>query len=150
MVSAPALPRYFIQFKKRAKRMPNTIMEIVVSMTPSTTPMAIPVIAECPRASEKKAIRLLTIIVPSRPKSGVMRMTARKACRINSYSNISVLLLFARMRFMVAPDGCPAPGLNPVIRHGNPVLGGITKGLLKGFGRIYFLRCSFFLHRFIH
>ena len=40
---------------------------------------------ECPSASEKNAILLLTIIVPRIPNSGVMIRTARNAFTIKSY-----------------------------------------------------------------
>ena len=84
-VSAPALPRYLIQFKSRANRIPKMIMDKVVSVMPRITPRAMPVMAECPSASEKNAILLLTIMVPSRPKSGVMSRMAISAFFINSY-----------------------------------------------------------------
>ena len=41
--------------------------------------MAMPVKAECPRASEKKAMRLSTTMVDSRPKRGVTTSTASRA-----------------------------------------------------------------------
>ena len=41
--------------------------------------MAMPVSALCPSASEKKAMRLSTAIVPSRPKSGVISKSASSA-----------------------------------------------------------------------
>ena len=49
------------------------------------TPTAIPVKAECPSASEKNAILLLTIIVPRIPNNGVMIRTATNALTIKSY-----------------------------------------------------------------
>ena len=53
---------------------------------PSTIPMAIPVNAECPSASEKKAILLFTIIVPNMAKIGEIKIMARKAFFIKAYS----------------------------------------------------------------
>ena len=61
------------------------IMDKVVSVMPRITPRAMPVMAECPSASEKNAILLLTIMVHSRPKSGVMSRMAISAFFINSY-----------------------------------------------------------------
>ncbi len=75
----------FIRFNTSANIMANMTIEIFVSMTPSTTPIAIPVKAECPRASEKKAILLLTIIVPRIPNKGVISRIAKKAFFIKSY-----------------------------------------------------------------
>ena len=46
---------------------------------PHKAPMAIPVKAEWPSASEKKDIRLWTTIVDSRPNRGVMTSTASRA-----------------------------------------------------------------------
>ena len=48
-------------------------------LRPHRAPMAMPVKAECPRASEKKAIRLSTTIVDRRPNRGVMTSTASRA-----------------------------------------------------------------------
>ena len=51
---------------------------------PQRAPMAMPVKAECPRASEKKAIRLSTTMVDSRPNRGVTTRTASRAFFIKS------------------------------------------------------------------
>lgn len=48
-------------------------------------PMAIPVRAECPNASEKNAILLLTIMVPNMAKIGVTNTIAINAFFINAY-----------------------------------------------------------------
>ena len=50
---------------------------------PSTTPMAMPVSALWPSASEKNAILLSTAIVPSMPNSGVMSRIASSAFFMN-------------------------------------------------------------------
>jgi hypothetical protein len=65
--------------------MAKAIIEISVLTTPKIVPIATPVNAECPSASEKKAIRLFTIIVPKIPKSGVMIRIANRAFFIKSY-----------------------------------------------------------------
>lgn len=61
-------------------------MHITGFFAPSITPMAIPVNALCPRASEKNAILLFTAIVPSIPNNGVTSRTAIKAFFIKSNS----------------------------------------------------------------
>ena len=74
----------FSRFNTSAKTMAKAIMVRFVSATPSTTPMAMPVSAECPSASEKNAILLLTIMVPRMPNSGVMIRMASSAFFIKS------------------------------------------------------------------
>ena len=74
-----------IQFNKKANAIANTIIEILVSDTPRITPIAIPVKAECPSASEKNAILLFTIIVPKIPNNGVIMSMASNAFFIKSY-----------------------------------------------------------------
>ena len=86
-VSVDASTRLLIWFKSNANTMANNAMEMLVSFTPNTTPTAIPVSAEWPNASEKKAIFRLTIIVPMIPNKGVITKTARKADFIKSYCN---------------------------------------------------------------
>ena len=54
----------------------------VGSLKPHSAPMAMPVKAEWPRASEKKDIRLCTTMVESRPNRGEMTSTASRACFI--------------------------------------------------------------------
>ena len=76
-----------IWLRSKAKAIANTHMERLVSSIPNTTPMAMPVRAECPKASEKKAIFRFTIMVPIIPNKGVMISTARKAYFIKSYSS---------------------------------------------------------------
>ena len=71
--------------KEQIKTIPKITMDRFVSGIPHTTPTAIPVRAECPNASEKNAILLLTIIVPRMPNSGVIIRTARNAFLIKSY-----------------------------------------------------------------
>lgn len=68
-----------ILFNSSANTTAKITMEIFVSGIPHTTPTAIPVSAECPRASEKYAIFLLTIMVPISPNSGVMISIAANA-----------------------------------------------------------------------
>ena len=63
----------------------NTTIDIFVSEIPSIMPIAIPVNAECPKASEKNASLLFTIIVPKIPNSGVMINIAINAFFIKSY-----------------------------------------------------------------
>ena len=73
-------------------------MDRFVLVIPKIVPIATPVIAECPRASEKKAMRLFTIIVPNIPNSGVIMRIASIAFFIKSYSiqengsSISIIL----------------------------------------------------------
>ena len=52
---------------------------------PNNIPIAIPVNAECPSASEKKAILLLTIIVPNIAKIGDINNIAISAFFIKAY-----------------------------------------------------------------
>ena len=63
--------------------MPKISIAAIWFSQPSITPMAMPVSALWPRASEKKAILLSTAIVPSRPKSGVMSSIASSAFFMN-------------------------------------------------------------------
>ena len=94
-VSVEAATRLLIWFSSKANTMANTAMEKSVFPTPSTTPTAIPVKAECPSASEKKAIFRLTTIVPISPNKGVIISTARNANLIKSYcshANIPICL----------------------------------------------------------
>jgi hypothetical protein len=62
-----------------ARRMEKASIAHNGSRIPKTTPMAIPVKAEWPKASEKKAILLLTTMVPKRPNRGVTNKTANRA-----------------------------------------------------------------------
>lgn len=84
-VSVDEATRLLIWFRSNANAMANTAIERFVSSTPSTTPSAIPVSAECPNASEKNAIFRLTIIVPINPNKGVITKIAKKAYLIKSY-----------------------------------------------------------------
>ena len=68
----------------RPNKMPNITIHTIGFPMPRTTPIAIPVKALCPSASEKNAILLFTAIVPSIPKSGVSKRTARRAFFIKS------------------------------------------------------------------
>ena len=57
MIVSDSIPcLLFILLRRSANKTANTIMDIFVSETPKTTPIAIPVSAECPSASEKNAI----------------------------------------------------------------------------------------------
>ena len=87
IVSADAIFALPIWFNSSAKIIAKMTIERFVSATPHTTPTAIPVSAECPNASEKYAIFLLTIIVPISPKSGVMMRIAISAFLIKPKSS---------------------------------------------------------------
>ena len=54
------------------------------SAIPKITPIPTPVRAECPRASEKKAMPLFTTRVPSKENSGMTSRTASRARRMKS------------------------------------------------------------------
>ena len=56
---------------------------------PQIQPMAMPVKAECPRASEKKLIRPVTIMVERMPNSGAISNIASNAFRMNSQRSSS-------------------------------------------------------------
>ena len=62
----------------------NIIERLMLEM-PSTIPMAMPVNAECPSASEKNAILLFTIMVPNTAKIGVTKIMAINAFFIKVY-----------------------------------------------------------------
>lgn len=85
-VSVDTVFLLFILFSNNANRTAKISMDRFISANPNIDPSAIPVKAECPRASEKNAIRLLTIIVPRIPNRGVMINMARRAFFINVYS----------------------------------------------------------------
>ena len=74
-----------MRFISRAKTMAKTTMTALYRVMPSSTPMPTPVRAEWPRASEKKAMPLLTTMVPRRANRGMMSSTANRALRIKSY-----------------------------------------------------------------
>ena len=82
MVSVEAIFMLPILFSSRAKITAKITMESVVSCIPKITPAAIPVSAEWPNASEKYAIFLFTIMVPSSPKRGVIIKMAKRAFRM--------------------------------------------------------------------
>ena len=69
------------------KRMENARAKLIAAhigwARPHKAPMAMPVKAEWPKASEKKDIRLWTTMVERRPKRGEMTNTARRAVAIN-------------------------------------------------------------------
>ena len=79
MVSVEAIFRLLILFNSNANATANITMEIVVSCIPNTTPTAIPVKAECPKASLKYAIFLFTIMVPRSANKGVIISIANSA-----------------------------------------------------------------------
>ena len=60
-------------------------LETTGLLMPSRAPIAMPVRAEWPRASEKKASLWSTTMVPIIPNNGVIRRIARKAFFIKSY-----------------------------------------------------------------
>ena len=70
--------------KSRAMTTAKTTAAPTGRVRPQRAPMAMPVKAEWPRASEKKAMRLSTTMVESRPKRGVTTRTARSAFFIKS------------------------------------------------------------------
>jgi hypothetical protein len=75
----------FILFKSNANTTANTSIAMFVSAIPNNVPIATPVMAECPKASEKNAILLFTIIVPRIPNKGVTIRIARRAFFIKLY-----------------------------------------------------------------
>jgi hypothetical protein len=75
----------FILFNNMANAIANISIAILVSARPNKVPIATPVSAECPKASEKKAILLFTIIVPRIPNKGVIIRIARRAFFIKLY-----------------------------------------------------------------
>ena len=79
IVSALILEWCFTNVMSTAQIRPNSSIALIWLCQPSTTPMAMPVSALCPSASEKNAILLSTAIVPSMPNSGVSRTIAISA-----------------------------------------------------------------------
>ena len=67
------------QVKSRANTTASATAHQVASTRPHRVPMATPVKAECPRASEKKAMRFSTTMVDSSPKRGEMTRMASRA-----------------------------------------------------------------------
>jgi hypothetical protein len=84
-VSVDTVFLLLILFRNSANIIPNIKIVILVSIIPNNVPIATPVRAECPRASEKNAILLLTIIVPRIPNNGVIISIASNAFFIKSY-----------------------------------------------------------------
>ena len=84
-VSVEESREFLIRFISSANTIANIIIAGLYSDRPSMTPIPTPVSEEWPRASEKNAIPLLTIRVPSIANSGMIRITARNAFRMNSY-----------------------------------------------------------------
>ena len=70
-------------FSSNAKITAKNITDIFTLDIPNRVPIAIPHIAECPRASEKKAILLFTIIVPNIANTGDTNIIAINAFFIN-------------------------------------------------------------------
>ena len=83
-VSEDKPPRRRTQAMAKVRTRAKPIIDHMGSARPRITPMAMPVKAACPTASEKKAMRLATTTVPSAPSKGEMRSTASKASRMNS------------------------------------------------------------------
>ena len=81
-VSADDIREWRIRFISSAKITANTTITSEVFATPSSSPMPTPVSAECPSASEKKDIPLLTTSVPSMENSGIISTMASSALRI--------------------------------------------------------------------
>ena len=91
--------------------MANRHMERLVSCWPNTTPMAMPVKAECPRASEKKSHFPIDNHCPHQAKQGRDNQYGQKRIlhkiilqpRENSHRSLSfpILLLW---RLNIAPD----------------------------------------------
>ena len=79
-VSLAMLVCWRTRVNSRAITRENTTAAPTGWVKPHRAPMAMPVKAECPRASEKKAMRLSTTMVESRPKRGVTTRTANRAC----------------------------------------------------------------------
>jgi hypothetical protein len=86
MVSVDVVVEALTMDIPRASRIEKASMAHNGSDMPRMTPMAIPVSAECPRASEKKAILLLTTIVPKIPNMGVMSRIAKRAFCIKPWA----------------------------------------------------------------
>ena len=59
------------------------------AVSPRMEPMAMPVKAECPRASEKKLMRPVTIMVLRIPNRGAISSRASRAFFIKSHWSIS-------------------------------------------------------------
>ena len=78
-VSLAIRVRLCTQVKSRAKTTASATAHQVASTRPQRVPMATPVKAECPRASEKKAMRFSTTMVDSSPKRGEMTRMASRA-----------------------------------------------------------------------
>ena len=89
MVSAAWLERLRTQEKSREKATLNNTAAQVGEARPQMAPMAMPVNAECPRASEKKLILPVTIMVERSPKRGAMHSSASRAFFIKSQWSIS-------------------------------------------------------------
>ena len=70
--------------KSRAMTTEKTTAAPTGWVRPHSAPMAMPVKAEWPKASEKKAMRLSTTMVDSRPNRGVTTNTASRAFFIKS------------------------------------------------------------------
>ena len=67
---------------KAANATAKATATIVGAAMPQIQPMAMPVKAECPSASEKKLILPVTIMVEVKPNKGAIKITASNAFRI--------------------------------------------------------------------
>ncbi len=85
VVSVEAWVYLLITITEIENNMEKTSIDHTGSEMPRSTPSAIPVKEEWPSESEKKAILLLTTIVPSRPRSGDIIKTAANAFFMKSY-----------------------------------------------------------------
>ena len=84
-VSAAWLERLLTKENSSAKTTLNRMAAQMGAAMPQMAPMAMPVKAECPRASEKKLIRPVTIIVDIRPNRGAISSSASRAFFIKSH-----------------------------------------------------------------
>ena len=88
-VSAAWLLRLRTKENSSANATENNTAAQMGAPIPQILPMAIPVKAECPSASEKKLIRPVTTMVERMPKSGAISRTARSAFFIKSHCSSS-------------------------------------------------------------
>ena len=78
-VSLARAERRRTRLNSRANTTAKSTAAQVGSLKPQMAPMAMPVKAECPKASEKKDIRLWTTMVDNTPNRGEMTSTASRA-----------------------------------------------------------------------
>ena len=88
-VSAAWLLLLRTKLNRRENTIEKTTATQVGAAIPIIHPMAMPVKAECPKASEKKLILPVTIIVDVSPNRGASKRIARKAFFMKSQWRIS-------------------------------------------------------------